>query len=69
MSAPEPPVSKTFSSGGTTWSEPLALADMCALVAQAKSAGTKYRIVAGNTGHGVCESSNGRPQPSRPAVV
>lgn len=39
--------------GGTQWSEPLTLADMCAAVSAAKASQTPYRIVAGNTGHGV----------------
>ena len=46
-------VSKTFASAGTTWTEPLTLQDMCAHIAGAKASQKPYRIVAGNTGHGV----------------
>ncbi len=52
--AAAPKVPKHFAgTGGTQWSEPLSLADMCAAVSAAKASKTPYRIVAGNTGHGV----------------
>ena len=53
VSAAGAPVSKTFASAGTTWTEPLTLQDMCAHIAGAKASQKPYRIVAGNTGHGV----------------
>jgi xanthine dehydrogenase/oxidase len=52
--APPPaPVAKNFAMGDCVWLEPLTVAELCAAVKTAKAAATPYRLVAGNTGHGV----------------
>lgn len=43
----------TTADGSALWVEPSTLAELASHITACKKAGTKYRIVAGNTGHGV----------------
>ena len=48
----------TTDDGTATWVEPSTLAELASHITSCKQAGSKYRLVAGNTGHGVYPDPN-----------